>query len=123
MTSLNRPLTNQENALVRWLLENGKPEAAPFLQQLPQVSVTPWKCQCGCASINFVVQGNPEQSGGLNPLADFLFGSESDLSGIFVYEQAGVLAGLEVYGLTGEASKVLPSIDALRPWSDAAQSA
>jgi len=123
MTSLNRPLTNQESALVRWLLEHGKPEAAPFLQQLAQVSVTAWKCQCGCASINFVVRGKPEPSGGLNPLADFLFGSGSDLNGIFVYERAGVLAGLEVYGLPGEASKVLPSIDALRPWSDAAQSA
>ena len=36
-------------------------------------------------------------------------------SGIFVYEQNGALAGLEVYGLTGEAPKVLPSPESLRP--------
>ena len=55
-------------------------------------------------------------------MSDFVFGSAADLSGIFVYEQSGVLGGLEVYGLAGEAPKVLPSIEALRPWQDASAS-
>jgi hypothetical protein len=29
-------------------------------------------------------------------LADFVFGADDDLSGIFVFEKSGVLAGLEV---------------------------
>ena len=33
-------------------------------------------------------------SGGLNILADFIFGTDDDLSGAFVFEKSGVLAGL-----------------------------
>lgn len=51
----------------------------------------------------------------MNLLADNIFGSAKDLSGVFVYEQSGVLSGMEVYGLAGEAPKVLPPIEALRP--------
>ena len=51
----------------------------------------------------------------MNILADFIFGTDKELSGIFVWEERGVLAGLEVYGLAGDAPKTLPSSDALRP--------
>jgi len=50
-------------------------------------------------------------------LADFTFGTDEDLSGIFVYEQNGALAGLEVYGMAGDAPKTLPSPDSLRSFS------
>ena len=115
---MNRSLSETEEQLVRWLLQHGKPEATSFLPQLAHASVTPWHCPCGCASINFAVQGRSVPQGGLNVLADFVFGSSADLSGIFVYEQSGILSGLEVYGLAGEAPKALPSIEALRPWQD-----
>ncbi len=52
-------------------------------------------------------------------LADFVFGDEDDLSGIFVWQQNDVLAGLEVYGLTGAAPKSLPDHESLRLLSDA----
>lgn len=51
-------------------------------------------------------------------LADFVFGNGGQLSGIFVFEQTGVLAGLEVYGLAGDAPKTLPSPELLRPIRD-----
>jgi hypothetical protein len=51
-------------------------------------------------------------------LGDFVFGTGEDLSGIFVFEQGGVLAGVEVYGLAGYAPKTLPFSDALRSFSD-----
>jgi hypothetical protein len=119
---MNRPLTAAEEHLIRWMLEHGKPEARAFLAQLKKATVTPWHCECGCASIIFSVEGFPEPSGGLHPLADFTFGTDKDLSGIFVYEQSDVLAGLEVYGMAGDAPKTLPSPEALRPFSDAKQS-
>jgi len=93
---MSRPLTTTEKELVRWMLEHGEPEAKNFLPQLEQAQVTPWRCSCGCASINFSIQGYPQPSGGIHPIADFLFGTEENLSGIFVFEQSGVLAGLEV---------------------------
>ena len=53
-------------------------------------------------------------------MADFVFGTDADLSGIFVFEQSGILAGLEVYGLATEAPKTLPLPEALRPFADKA---
>jgi hypothetical protein len=100
--------------LCRHLLEHGELEAKTFLPQFEQAQVTPWRCSCGCASINFSVQGRLQPSGGIHPIADFLFGTEENLSGIFVFEQSGVLAGLEVYGLAGDAPKSLLSPESLR---------
>ena len=115
---MNRELTPVEEQLIRWMLDHGKADAGAFLPQLEKAQVTPFRCPCGCASINFSIDGLPKPSGGMNVLADFLFGTDEELSGIFVWEQSGVLAGLEVYGLAGDAPKTLPSPDSLRPLSD-----
>jgi hypothetical protein len=114
MTEGNRQLTDHERRLVRWMLERGAPEAAAFLPQLDQAEVTPWKCECGCASINFRIRGRPEAPPGAHPIADFVFGEGATLSGIFVYEKDGILSGLEVYGMAGDAPKSLPQPEELR---------
>ena len=114
----NRNLTSEERTLVRWMLEHGGPDAAQFLPQLERAQVLPTRCPCGCASIDFSIDGQPKPTGGLRPLADFVFGSGDDLSGIFVFEQSGVLAGLEVYGMAGDAPRTLPNPDSLRPFAD-----
>lgn len=95
---MNRQLTSAEEQLIRWMLEHGNPDARAFLAQLEKAQVTPDRCPCGCASIDLSIDGIPEPSGGLHILADFVFGTDNDLSGIFVFEKSGVLAGLEVYG-------------------------
>ncbi len=100
---MDRPLTSHEKQLIRWLLEHGNQEAQLFLSQLEKAKATSWRCPCGCASINLSIDSSPEPSGGLHILADFVFGSDTDLSGVFVFEKSGVLAGLEVYGLASEA--------------------
>jgi hypothetical protein len=115
----DRELTAEERRLVRWMLEHGEPEARDFLAQLERARVTPWRCECGCASINFSIGGQPKPSGGLHPIAHFVFGREGEESGIFAYEQSGVLAGVEVYGMAGDAPKLLPTPDMLRSFSDA----
>ena len=85
-----------------------------FLPQLEKARVAPNRCLCGCASIDLSIHGLPEPSGGVHVLADFVFGGDDYLCGIFVFERNGVLAGLEVYGLAGDAPKILPSSDCLR---------
>jgi hypothetical protein len=112
---MNRRLTLAEEQLIRWMLEQNH-EARAFLPQLERAQVTAGQCPCGWASIDLSIDGFPT-SGGLHILADFLFGGDSDLSGIFVFEKGGVLAGLEVYGLPGDAPKRLPSTNSLRPFS------
>src|SRR5215831_17626683 len=59
VTSVNRTLTEQERELAEWMLRHGTAEAVGYLDQLIRAQVTPWKCQCGCASINFQIEGNP----------------------------------------------------------------
>jgi len=99
------------------MLEHGEPEARLFLPQLEKTKATSWRCPCGCPSINFSVEDLPVPSSGVNPIADFIFGFEDDLSGIFIRQQNGILAELEVYGLSGDAPKVLPLPESLRPLS------
>jgi len=108
----NRPLTDTERRLVRWMLENGTAEAKDFLPQLELAEVTPWRCPCGCASINFQIKGYAIAPPGVHVLGDFLFGESN---GVFIYESDGILSGLEVVGYAGTAPNSLPAPESLRP--------
>jgi hypothetical protein len=108
MSNGNRNLSEDERRLVQWMLEHGQPEASSFLSQLERTKVTPWRCPCGCASLNFRISDLPLPPPGVHPIADFVLGEGDNLSGIFIYEKEGILSGLEVYGLAGEAPKILP---------------
>jgi len=112
-----RPLTEAERRLAHWMLEHGEPEASRFLEQLERARVVS-RCPCGCASVDFEVAGLPAPSGGLRILGDYVYGNESDLTGIFIFERSGILAGIEVYGLGGDAPSTLPSPTALRPFHE-----
>jgi hypothetical protein len=112
----DRELTAEERHLLRWMLEHGGAEAAPFLSQVDQVRVTSFRCPCGCASINLRAPGRDEPSGGIRPVAEFVIRDGDEVSGAFVYVQSGQLGGIEVYGGTGDAPKRLPSPAQLHPW-------
>jgi hypothetical protein len=114
----NRMLTDQERDLVRWMLESGSPDAKGYLWQVDLLEVSPWKCQCGCASLKFEMKGYSSPKGGLRPLAEYVFGSRDECSGIFIYMVESRLGGIEVYGLTGQASQALPEITDLVPWEE-----
>lgn len=113
----NRDLTSEEQHLARWMLEHGSPDASRWLLQLERAQVLPTRCPCGCASIDFSIDGQPAPIGGIHPVADFDFGEGDELRGILMFEQSGMLSGLEVYGLGGDAPKTLPSPESLRPFS------
>jgi hypothetical protein len=52
---------------------------------------------------------------GVHILADYVFGNSDELKGIFIYEKAGILSGVEVVGYGGDALSTLPNIADLRP--------
>ena len=110
----HRPLTADEYALIKFMLEHADEPAASFVTQLDRARVTPWRCPCGCASFNIEVEGMPEPTGGMTPLADFTFGSNANPCGIFPYARNGVLAGVEVVGYGIDAPKMLPTIGSLQ---------
>jgi hypothetical protein len=116
-TSDRRPLTQAERELARWMLEHGTPGAGTFLPQLDKAEVVA-RCPCGCASFDLEVNGLPAPTGKLRTLGDYVFGDEADLAGAFVFERGGVLAGVEVYGLAGDAPRDLPGPDSLRPFHE-----
>lgn len=109
-----RPLTAEERRLARWMLEHGAPGARELLTQVDRAHVVS-RCPCGCASIDLEVDGMPPPGGGMRVVGDFVFGGPDDLCGAFIYEQGGVLSGIEVYGLAGNAPPVLPAPEALTP--------
>jgi|SRR5471030_1180862 len=115
----NRALTSDEQRLARWMIEHGNAEAPAFLQQLDLAEVTSWKCPCGCASINFQIQGQPLPPPGVNILGDYLVGEGDEVSGAFIFESGGLLSGIEFYSLGGDARQDFPSIEELRPYEDA----
>ena len=96
------------------MLTRGEPEGQQFLAQLEQAEITPWRCPCGCASINFQIKGHPEAEPGVHILGDFYYGPEDFSTGIFIFESVGLLSGIEVYGIEGDALKTLPKPGELR---------
>jgi hypothetical protein len=116
-----RHLTADEQQLIKWMLEHGNNEASLLLPQLELARATSWRCLCGCASFNLVLEGQklPAVTNRMHIVADFVFGPDEQPSGIFLFEKGGMLAGLEVYGLAGDAPKFLPRSEALRPFYDA----
>ena len=114
----NRPLTEAERQLARWMLEHGASDATGYLVQLESAEVTSWRCQCGCASIMFQIQGHAKAPPGVDILGDFLTGEGEDLSGAFIYSSVGLLKGIEVYGLAGDAPHVLPQPEDLRAFKE-----
>jgi hypothetical protein len=109
-----RPLTAEELHLARWILEHGQADGRAFLPQLDRARVVS-RCGCGCATIDLEVDGIPRAGRIGRVLGDFTFTDGDDVSGIFIYESDGVLGGMEVYGLSGDAPKVLPLPDVLEP--------
>ena len=112
----NRALTQSERSLARWMLENGSAEAAAFLSQLDNAEVTPWRCPCGCASLKFKIKGMSDAPPRVHILGEFVFGKDETFSGIFIFSSAGILSGIEVYGLAGDAPPQLPDPKELRPF-------
>jgi hypothetical protein len=112
--TLPRPLSEEERTLVRWMLQNGEPEAVTFLNQLDDAVVS-GMCGCGCGSIDFQIgDRHPDRKNGMTVLSDYLYGPESPPLGAFVFAYGDTLGGLDVYGF-GETADRLPTPDELRP--------
>jgi hypothetical protein len=102
-----RPLSAEETGLTTWLLEHGEPAARQFLSQVARARVIE-RCPCGCASVDFAVDGQRAPTGtGLDILADYQWrGSRGELFGVFVFAREDLLSGLEVWSIDGQSTPV-----------------
>jgi len=80
----DRDLTDQEAALVRWLLEHGprKPPRSAATESRANLFPLP----CGCASVDFAIDGRRPSQFGMRVLSDYQWRSaEGHLFGAFVF--------------------------------------
>ncbi len=112
---VDRELTSDERKLAEWMLVNGIEHARTFLRDLNHARVYS-SCPCGCASIDFVIEGHEVPTGGIGILGDFRFGQGDETSGVFIFERESRLAGIEVYSFGEQTHRVLPSPSELRPF-------
>jgi hypothetical protein len=113
----NRDLTSAERSLTRWLLEHGGGRAKEFHEYVDRIHVIS-KCRCGCASVNFELDGRGWHSrGGMEILSDYQWHDAAGRRfGVFVFAKDEALAGLEVWSIDGLATPMdLPDIAWLRP--------
>ena len=113
---VDRPLASNELAVVQWLLEHGEGDNSLFLEQLKSVRVVRL-CGCGCASINFSINGKRPQHLAMRVLSDHQWhNDQGHLFGAFVFEQDGLLAGLDLWSVDGQSTPdSMPPLESLVP--------
>jgi hypothetical protein len=78
------------------MLDNGTSEAATYVDQLLRAEAPP----------------------GVHILGDYLIGDDAHRSGAFIFQSGGILSGLELYGLAGDAPKSIPMPHELRRFDE-----
>jgi hypothetical protein len=108
----DRPLTQQETEVLRWLLDHGKPSAAEHIGEVGRVRVVS-RCGCGCASVDFIEA--PRSA--MEILSDHQWQDQKGRRfGAFAFAKEGKLAGVEVWSIDGLATpKSLPDTSLLTP--------
>src|SRR6185437_16786785 len=92
---LNRSLTEEERDLVRWLVEHSFMEnAARLLPQVDRLTVVS-KCNCGCPTIDFALDGKLAERRGEKYIGDWL----ADIDGMPVYIQLWVIKDDQIISL------------------------
>ena len=99
-----RPLTPEEDLLLRWILEHSLEEAKTFLPQVDGMQAVR-SCICGCPTIHLsAVEGAPlgnMQSGRI--ICDLIGKTaKSELVGLMLFQNGGKLSCLEGYSLDAE---------------------
>jgi hypothetical protein len=113
-----RPLTREEEKLLRWILENWPDEAKSFLPQIEGIRAEN-SCSCGCPSISLAVSdGVPTAIAGKDRIVVDLSGqtSEGFSVGVLLFQDDGKLSELEIYPFDDEGTFGLPTIESLSPF-------
>lgn len=107
---------------MQWLLEHGAGDNSSYLEQLGHARVARL-CGCGCASIDFSINGKRPQNFAMRVLSDYQWrNSQGHLFGAFVFEQDGLLAGLDLWSIDGQSTPdSMPPLESLVPFGSPSQ--
>ena len=119
----DRPLSEQESAIARWLLLHSDPPASSFIPQLEVARVT-GLCGCGCPTVDLSVpEGTARAEPRDNPIGDASGEVDGKMVGVMLLQRSGYLTCLEIYDLSDmEHPYGLPSLDSLRSFEPASKS-
>jgi hypothetical protein len=109
-----RPLSDQEHQLVRWLINSAGQEN--YLPQVPRLRIVT-RCTCGCPSVDFALDGRlSKRHGPADIIADAEgLTAEGALVGVILRAREGEVSELGVYSMDGAASTFnLPSPSMLK---------
>lgn len=112
-----RPLTPDEEKLLRWILEHGSDEAKSYLPQIEGMQARS-SCTCGCPSISLTVSaGAPLAIITKDRVVADLSGQapEGVSVGILIFQDGGKLTELEFYPYDDAGKFSLPTIESLSP--------
>lgn len=111
---LNRALTQHERNLIRWLIEHSfVKDASLLLPQVETLSVVA-KCNCGCPTIDFALDGEPVTRKSQMCISDWI----AEVDGMPVYVQLwrsnDRISTLEVGSLPGTDQPFgLPAVESI----------
>ena len=107
-----RALTKPELEIVQWLLENARmPDSHLVSNDLDGLRVVD-HCDCGCVSIDFEAYEI-----GAKIIADAVAKwPDRSEAGLILWGRAGRITALEVYEMTTDSAKRLPTTAVLRTW-------
>jgi hypothetical protein len=116
ITTLNedRPISTDEMEVVTWLLLHASVTGSlEHLSKTVQVLRVVGRCQCGCPSVDFEIDGQTLPS---QPIADAT-GTLADGTevGVSLWGRTDAITGLEFYEMGGPI-RSLPIISTLRAW-------
>ena len=116
---LNRALTQDERELIRWLLEHSViKDASHLLLQIDRLTVVA-KCNCGCPTVDFALDGEPIARKGEACISDWLAEVDGMPVGVQLWHVNGRLSTLEVYSLPGTDQPYgLPTIASILGYRD-----
>ena len=114
---VDRPLTEHEYAIAKWLLLHSTPPATDFLPQLDVARVS-GHCGCGCPTADLKVpEGTPKAEVRDNPIGDAIGEVNGKMVGVMLLQRGGYLKCLEIYDLSDiEHPYGLPDLNSLRPF-------
>jgi len=116
---LNRALTQDERELIRWLLEHSViKDASHLLLQIDRLTVVA-KCNCGCPTVDFALDGEPVARKGQACISDWFAEVDGMPVGVQLWHVNGRLSTLEVYSLPGtDQPFALPTVASIVGYRD-----
>jgi hypothetical protein len=110
---MQRPISDDEAAVVQWLLEHPGPNEPKLVGLLtPSSLVVVETCKCGCRSVDFVLDRTDERK---VRDACTVF-SDGVQGGVILWAARNEITALEFYDSHEHASWRMPTVSDLRTW-------